>query len=361
MIRSSPDLVVRFAVLLVGLAVAACGSPIPSPSPVAATPTAQTPTALSSPTERALATPTPAATATSVGPSPVEFLWSAAGPGDLMCPWDMALDPNGRLWVADTCSSRFAIFNADGSFIEYWEHRGSGIGEFNLQRASNQDGLGAIAFAPDGSFYVLDVGNRRVEHFDTQRTFINAWGGFGDTQGLYRDPIGLAVNADGVVYVLDDVRNVVETYEPDGTVLGFFDAQLLSVSPYEGDSFALDPEGNAYIGDCCSAGNNRVRKFNAGGALIATVDVPGPEPKSIAIDNAGRLFVGVGPKIVLLNPDGTVISTFNMPGLPDEASGFITGIFLDGNGNGYVAEAGSNLVEKFLLLPPFAPAVTPSP
>jgi sugar lactone lactonase YvrE len=359
MIRQSPDRAVRFAVLVVGLAVAACGSAVSSASPIAQTPTAQTPTASPSPTRTppttpaSSASPTQEPTSSPVGPSPFELLWSATGPGERLCPWDMALDPNGRLWVAATCSSRFAIFNPDGTFVEYWEHRGSGVGEFNLQRPSNQDGRGEIAFAPDGSFYVLDVGNRRVEHFDSQRTFIKAWGGFGNTPGTYEDLTGLAVNAEGVVYVLDDVRNVIETYDSDGNVLGSFDAQMPSASQYEGDFFALDPEGNAYISDCCSVGYSRVQKFDPNGALIATVEAPGAGP--IAIDDAGRMFVATGQNIVLLNPDGTVISTFNVPGL--DPDGIIFGIFLDGYGNCYVASAG---VDKFRLLPPFAPAVTPS-
>jgi tripartite motif-containing protein 71 len=143
----------------------------------------------------------------------------------MVFPSGMALDPTGRLWVADTGNSRFAIFDPDGTVIEYWEHRGSGEGEFLLER-SNGDGFGGIAFAPDGSFYVLDVGNHRVEHFDRERKFLKAWGGFGSEPGKFIDPVGLVVNSKGVVYVIDDNRNVVERYDPDGTVLG-------QINPYQ--------------------------------------------------------------------------------------------------------------------------------
>src|SRR3954454_6166095 len=193
---------------LLVVSVAACGSAGLSPSAAAGTPTAQTPSAsrsplpspappTSQPTASAVV-PSPTAPSTPPGPSPVEFLWaSTGGPGGRDFPADMALDPQGHLWVADTGNSRFAILEPDGTFVEYWEHRGTGVGEFNLQR-SNGDGFGAIAFAPDGSFYVLDVGNHRVEHFAKDRSFIKAWGGFGTTPGTYTDPIGLAVDAHGV-------------------------------------------------------------------------------------------------------------------------------------------------------------------
>src|SRR5262245_26647362 len=86
--------------------------------------------------------------------------WTATGgPDGMAFPNDMAIDPDGRLWVADTGNDRFTILEPDGTFVETWGSRGSGDGEFRLERA-NGDGYGAIEFAPDGSFYVLDVGNR---------------------------------------------------------------------------------------------------------------------------------------------------------------------------------------------------------
>ena len=93
--------------------------------------------------------------------------------------------------------------------------RASGDGEFDLTRA-NGDPYGMVAFAPDGSFYVLDAGNRRIQQFDADRTFLRAWGSFGTGPGQFNDPVGLAVDADGNVHVLDDVRGVIETFDADG-------------------------------------------------------------------------------------------------------------------------------------------------
>jgi outer membrane protein assembly factor BamB len=327
-----------------------------------------TPPPLASPTAVASASPLATNSPAGVG-SPAQFLWSSAG-GDsgLSGPGSMAIDAQDRLWVADTGNSRFAIFDPDGTFVEYWEHRGTGVGEFILQRPSSGDGYGAIAYAPDGTFYVLDVGNFRVEHFDAQRHLIKAWGGFGDTQGKFQEPVSIVVDATGVVSVLDDVRDVVEHYDQDGTVLGSFKAHPTSSSGLStANSLAIDSKGNFYVSDCCSAGN-QVQKLDPDGKLLLTIGPDGPgsshfidQPGSMAIDSLGRIFVDVGAIVDVFDVNGNFLDSFTSPGLA-ERGGFFSGLLLDVIGNGYVAEFGIDGVEKFQLMPPFAPtSASPSP
>jgi sugar lactone lactonase YvrE len=271
----------------------------------------------------------------------------------------MALDPQGRLWVADTGNDRFAIFAADGSFVETWGSRGKGDGQFILER-SNGDGYGAIAFAPDGTFYVLDVGNYRVQKFAADRTFLASWGGFSQAPGTYTDPIGIAVDAAGVVYVLDDARDVVERYSADGAMLGSFDQHPDGPGGANtANALGLDAAGNVYVASCCSAGN-QVVKVDPTGTLVAIFGAPGSgdgqfneQPTGIAVDTAGRVFVGAGPgegQVRVFAADGRLLASWGAEGE------FPWGIVLDGHGNVYVADSLANTVTKFRLLPPLAPA-----
>ena len=57
--------------------------------------------------------------------------------------------------VADTGNNRIQAFWLDGTFIESWGRYGTGIGEFR--------GPTGIARAPDGTIYVVDQGNSRVQ------------------------------------------------------------------------------------------------------------------------------------------------------------------------------------------------------
>jgi outer membrane protein assembly factor BamB len=318
----------------------------------------------------ATVTPGGGASPTAGGPSPAKFLWSATGAADGMSfPNSMSLDSPGRVWVADTGHSRFAIFKPDGTFVEYWGAKGAGAGQFDLQRA-NGDGYGAIAFAPDGSFYVLDVGNLRVEHFDKSRHLLKAWGELGQGPGQFVDPIAIAVDAKGSVHVLDDARGVVETYDREGKVLGSFDPHLAGRN--SANSMTLDAASNVYITACCSAGN-QVRKYDPSGKQVATIGSPGngpgqfsDQPGGIGVDAAGRVFVtqgtaGDGDRVLVFDARGHFLASFGSQGSGDGQMGFATGLLLDGKGNVYIADAGSagnfggrDRIEKFGLLRPFA-------
>ena len=105
--------------------------------------------------------------------------WGSSGTGDLQfdSPWDVAVDPDGNVLVADIMSVR--KFTPDGAFLTRWGDvlGGSGPGEFN--------GALGIATDSDGKVYVLDTGNHRVQKFGEPSTPVErtTWGRI---KALYR-------------------------------------------------------------------------------------------------------------------------------------------------------------------------------
>ena len=206
-----------------------------------------------------VASPPPAVSAAVPAASPAaaapvaSFVWSATAPDPDFIPAGIARAPDGTLWVADVVGNRFALFSPDGEFLDYWAPSGP---TKLLLRKSNGDPFGGLAFAPDGSFYVLSVGDRTVLHFDAQRNLVGQWGGFGDAPGQYQDPIWIAVGPDGTVHVLDVVRGVIESYEPDGDV-----RSSIAVSK-QAAGLAVDSDGNLYVG---MANPTEVQRIDATG------------------------------------------------------------------------------------------------
>jgi len=96
---------------------------------------------------------------------------------------------------------------------------GSEPGQFKRQRD--------LAVAPDGSIYVADTENNRIQHFDPQGNLLNAWGSFGagtDANnpapgGVFNEPWGIAVGPDGSVYVADTWNNRIQKFDPEGTFI----------------------------------------------------------------------------------------------------------------------------------------------
>jgi DNA-binding beta-propeller fold protein YncE len=75
---------------------------------------------------------------------------------------DVAWDKAGNIYVADGVSAngnaRVAKFDKDGHFIKSWGQRGSEPGQFNM--------LHGIALDAQGNVYVADAGNKRIQVFD---------------------------------------------------------------------------------------------------------------------------------------------------------------------------------------------------
>jgi len=86
-------------------------------------------------------------------------------PGDnFNRPADVAWDAAGNIYVADGYgNSRVAKFDRNGKYIKCWGSRGSAPGQFNV--------LHSIAVDAQGSVYVADRENRRIQVFDGDGNF----------------------------------------------------------------------------------------------------------------------------------------------------------------------------------------------
>ena len=100
---------------------------------------------------------------------------------------------------------------------------GSQPGKFNAPRG--------LAVAADGSLYVADSRNHRIQHFSTDGALINTWGSFADIAagqapgGTFNEPWDVAVGKDGSVYVTDTWNHRIQVFTPDGKFIrmwGYF-------------------------------------------------------------------------------------------------------------------------------------------
>ena len=165
--------------------------------------------------------------------------------------------------------------------------QGSGNGQFNQPRG--------IATAPDGSYYVVDTSNMRIQKFDKTGKFVNAFGSEGSGDGQFSGlningssvpgtgPGGIAVDAAGNVYVADTWNHRVQKFDKDGNFVTrwgcFIDMNPppaptppAAATPLPADanarfygprSVAVGSTGEVYVSD---TGNKRVLVFDAGQA-----------------------------------------------------------------------------------------------
>jgi len=191
----------------------------------------------------------------------------------------------------------------------------------------NFDAPRDIAFAPDGTFYVADSRNHRILHFDQDGGYLNAFGTFGASdyatqtlapEGYFNEPWGLAVGPDGSVYVADTWNNRIQKFTAEGefvTMWGEFGAAETRYHFWGPRGVAVDQQGRVFVTD---TGNKRVVIFDSNGVDLAVFGGAGlgvgqfDEPVGIEVDDTGRLFIADtwNKRIQIMIPDG---DTLNYP------------------------------------------------
>ena len=295
----------------------------------------------------AAASASPAAsTAASPSQAPLVPVGELAGaPGGLDDPLDVAIDPKGNEWVVET-ADRFAIFSPRGAFIERWGSSGSANSQFAFT-AHVGDAAGSLVFDKSGGFYVNDPGNYRIQQFDSSRKWIANIGSFGNGDGQFIDPYGMAIGPDGDLYVADYTRADIQVFHPDGTFVRKIGA------PGSGPGSLENPIGPAIVEDKLFVADGNVgrgvKEFKTDGTYVQKI------AQFPAMGNVGELNVGPDGllyeadwdgKIQVIDPAaGTLTATWRVgPGWPDST---VQGLTVAKDGRLYVAEWKFGKVEIF--------------
>ena len=64
---------------------------------------------------------------------------------------------------------------------------------------------------------MAEVQDQRMQVFTGDGTFLRKWGSQGTGDGQFRDPIGIAVDGSGRVYIADRTNHRVQVFSSDGT------------------------------------------------------------------------------------------------------------------------------------------------
>jgi streptogramin lyase len=121
---------------------------------------------------------------------------AGSGEGEFIAPNDVAIAPNGDIFVAEGHSSggrvptndRIQKFDKNGKFIKMWGKSGTGPGEFDQPHS--------LAFDSKGRLFVADRNNNRVQIFDQDGNFILEWAQFSRPSGLFIDKHDILYSAD---------------------------------------------------------------------------------------------------------------------------------------------------------------------
>ncbi|MBM3823089.1 MAG: hypothetical protein FJ404_09420 [Verrucomicrobia bacterium] len=183
-------------------------------------------------------------------------VWGVEGTnaGQLAFPRSIALTPKGELAVSEYSRvERVQVFSNDGrSLVRSWGQGGAATGEFN--RAEG------LAVAPDGRFFVADSCNHRIQVFDSNGQPLASFGGAGTAPGKLSYPYDVKVNAEGMIFVCEFGNSRVQIFDSQYRSVEILGGAGSRPGQFNNPwSIALDAEGNLYVADAL---NHRLQKFS---------------------------------------------------------------------------------------------------
>ena len=259
--------------------------------------------------------------------------------GSLQCPqqsggfWGVAVTPvNGSVFVSDYDNSQIHVFDVDRKHVRTFSgHEVKGQSSSNSQLhgidvRANGDGDDVVfvvhnhlakqrvnVFQKDGTFirtigqgklqfpndvlvhssglvYVTDCGgvnvqggsNHSIAVFSQEGELVCTFGSWGEGEGKFKYPRGVAVSPDDQHLYVSDRNNRVQVFTLEGRYVREFGTGQLK-HPY---GLTVTSDGSVLVAD---RDNNRVAVFDKNGNLVHLIAVE--DPTGLAIDSRGDLLV----------------------------------------------------------------------
>ncbi len=278
--------------------------------------------------------------------------------GQFDSPRGVAVAPDGSLYVVDMLNARVQQFAPDGSFVRQFGALGHGDGQ--LWREGGRGPTG-IAVGADGAVYVADTWNYRIVKFAADGTFVKAWGTYanivsvppvGDRkEGLF-GPRGLAFGPNNDLFVTDTGNGRIVVYGPDGTFRREFGTKGSGAGQLdEPVGIVVSSDGSrVYVAD---SNNARIAVFDGQGKAVAQWPVTAWQDKSffepyLALDAEGNVYAtsSTSRQVFKFNNAGQLVGTAAAGLTPEDTLNAPFGIAITADRLVYVADGNRHAVIK---------------
>jgi tripartite motif-containing protein 71 len=156
-----------------------------------------------------------------------------------------------------------------------------------------------IAVRANGNVYVCDLSLCQVKYFTSTGSFLGYWGSKGSGPGQFNEPCGAAFGRNGYLYVVEKWNDRVQYFTATGSFLGSWGSYGIGDGQFDWPhGIGIGPNGYVYVADY---GNHRVQYFTPTGSFLGKWGSWGQGPGEV-----GYLWgVSCAPNGNVYIPDGT--------------------------------------------------------
>jgi streptogramin lyase len=299
-------------------------------------------------------------------------------------PTGAALDVNGNMYISDYGNQVVRKISPAGVVTSLAGMAGVTGTNNGTGTAARFNGPAGVAVDGSGNVYVAEYKNhaiRKITPGGMVTTLAGRPGTYGTNNGTgtaarFTNPIGVAVDTSGTVYVGDLGNSAIRKITPLGVVTtlaglvgtsGTNDGVGVAARFNQPEGVAVDGSNYVYVAD---AGNNCIRKVAPDGTVTTLAGLSGTSgsddgtnstarfysPFGIAVDSEGNLFIGdTGNQVIRkITPDGVVTTIGGQVGTSGSADGSgsmarfnsVAGVAVDSNGFVYVTDSGNHTIRK---------------
>jgi DNA-binding beta-propeller fold protein YncE len=262
-----------------------------------------------------------------------------AGAGQFYQPTAIATGSDGSVYVLDNQNTRVQKFTNDGVFVRSW-------GDTTLPRLSPL--LRGIAVSRD-RVYVSDLGTAATYVYTTDGTYLATWDYISMDSGLAVDPDGNVILSGYQVLKRDYITDLLGPYvwrlDPEGTSLARWTLPVLQVT--------VDSQGYIYGVVTKYKGEEPrglVFKFTPQGVYMGRFGTPDTLSvyDAVAVNSEGDVFVANRPNssIIRFAADGRLLASWTDLG-SEGFFGWPAGLAMDAADNLFVTDLQKDLVSKW--------------
>ncbi len=260
-------------------------------------------------------------------------------------PTGIAVDSDGYIYVVNSGNSQVKKFDSNGKLVLSF---GDSTPDSQLLHPNG-------ILVGKNYVFVADTGNARIDMFDKDNgTFVYSWGSYGNNQGMFHTPVGLATDSQGDLLVADSERNTIQVFDTHFTFTDELKSSLTGDSNFTAaNGIAIDSEGNIYL----SSPDNKILEFSSIGNFLNFFGSEGSEegrfnnPTAIAIDSEGNFYVADtgNHRVQKFDPYGNFILSWGTEGISAGQFEEPVGLVIDQSDNIYVVDKKNNNIQKFSL------------